>query len=175
MRRPELFILGICPPIHLSLRLLLDLRCMYAYPKLGTFGISKVKKIPITVTGHGHGRILRRMLIARNPTNVLLLISSLLIILLHPVSTDRTLSPEKRKMAQMNGDLVDTNDFNNFTFHTNNNIVKPLYNDNPWDPKIVAKIDRWSLFRGHLRNKSYNCDLKMVFVVDKWSLFGVGH
>ena len=23
-------------------------------------------------------------------------------------------------------------------------------NDNPWDPKIVAVVDRWSLFRGDL-------------------------
>ena len=25
--------------------------------------------------------------------------------------------------------------------------VKPVYNDHPWDPKIVAVVDRWSLFR----------------------------
>ncbi len=25
--------------------------------------------------------------------------------------------------------------------------VKPMYNDHPWDPKIVAVVDRWLLFR----------------------------
>ncbi len=24
--------------------------------------------------------------------------------------------------------------------------VKPVYNGHPWDPKIVAVVDRWSLF-----------------------------
>ena len=33
--------------------------------------------------------------------------------------------------------------------------VKPVYNDHPWDPKIVAVVDRWSLFRGHLSNKKF--------------------
>ena len=28
------------------------------------------------------------------------------------------------------------------------NAVKPVYNDNPWDPNILAIDDRWSLFRG---------------------------
>ena len=26
--------------------------------------------------------------------------------------------------------------------------VKPVYNDYPWNPKIVAVVERWSLFRG---------------------------
>jgi hypothetical protein len=26
--------------------------------------------------------------------------------------------------------------------------VKPVYTDHPWDPKLVAVVDRWSLFRG---------------------------
>jgi len=26
--------------------------------------------------------------------------------------------------------------------------VKPVYNGHPWDPKIMAVVDRWSLFRG---------------------------
>ncbi len=26
--------------------------------------------------------------------------------------------------------------------------VKPVYNDFPMDPKIVAVVDRWSLFKG---------------------------
>jgi hypothetical protein len=26
--------------------------------------------------------------------------------------------------------------------------VKLVYNDHPWDPKFVAVVDRWSLFRG---------------------------
>ena len=28
--------------------------------------------------------------------------------------------------------------------------VKPAYNDHSWDPKFVAVVDRWSLFRGSL-------------------------
>jgi hypothetical protein len=32
--------------------------------------------------------------------------------------------------------------------------VKPVYNNHPRDPKIVAVVDWWSLFRGHLCNKS---------------------
>ncbi len=26
--------------------------------------------------------------------------------------------------------------------------VKPVYNNHPWDPKFVAVVDWWSLFRG---------------------------
>ena len=52
--------------------------------------------------------------------------------------------------------------------------VKPVYNDHPWDPKIVAVIDRWSLFRGRLCSKSSKWDLQMVVVIYKWSLFGGG-
>ena len=32
----------------------------------------------------------------------------------------------------------------------------------------------WSLFRGHLCNKSSNWDLKMMVVIDRWSLFRGG-
>ncbi len=28
------------------------------------------------------------------------------------------------------------------------NTVKPVYNDHPRDPKFVAVVDRWPLFRG---------------------------
>jgi hypothetical protein len=42
--------------------------------------------------------------------------------------------------------------------------VKPVYNDHPRDPKIVAVVDRWSLFRGQLLNKSPNWNLKIVVV-----------
>jgi hypothetical protein len=28
--------------------------------------------------------------------------------------------------------------------------VKPVYNGQPWDPKIMAVVDRWSLFRGRV-------------------------
>ncbi len=52
--------------------------------------------------------------------------------------------------------------------------VKPVYNDHPRDPKIVAVVDRWSLFGCHLCNKRSNWDLKIVVVVDRWSLFGDG-
>ena len=49
-----------------------------------------------------------------------------------------------------------------------------MYNDHPRDPKIVAVVDRCSLFGGHLCYKRSNWDLKIVAVVDRWSLFGGG-
>jgi hypothetical protein len=52
--------------------------------------------------------------------------------------------------------------------------VKPVYNENPRDPKIVTVVDRWSLFKGHLFSKSSKWDPKKVVVWDKWSLFGGG-
>ena len=52
--------------------------------------------------------------------------------------------------------------------------VKLVYNNHPRDPKIVAFVDRWSLFGGHLCYKWSNWDLKTVAVVDRWSLFGGG-
>jgi hypothetical protein len=57
---------------------------------------------------------------------------------------------------------------------TKHSAVKPAHNDHPWDPKIVAVIDRWSLLRGHLCSKSEIWDLKMLTIVDTWSLFGGG-
>jgi hypothetical protein len=30
-------------------------------------------------------------------------------------------------------------------------IVKPVYNDHPWDPKVVTVVDRWSLFSGSFK------------------------
>ncbi len=50
------------------------------------------------------------------------------------------------------------------------NFFEPTYKDHPWDPKIEAVVDRWSLFRGHLCNKNSKWDLKMVVVIDRWSL-----
>jgi hypothetical protein len=47
------------------------------------------------------------------------------------------------------------------------NTVKPVYNDHPGDTKIVAVVDRWSLFRGSLYNKTSTWDLKIVVVVDR--------
>ncbi len=52
--------------------------------------------------------------------------------------------------------------------------VKLVCNDQPWDLKIVAVVERWSLFKGHLCSKIIIWDLKMVAIVDKWSLFGGG-
>jgi hypothetical protein len=52
--------------------------------------------------------------------------------------------------------------------------AKPVYNDHPWDPKIVAVVRRWSLFNGHLSNKCSKWDLKMVVFLDRWSQFGDG-
>ena len=54
------------------------------------------------------------------------------------------------------------------------NRLKPVYNDLPRNPKIVAVVDRWSLFRAHLHNETSNWGLKIVAVVDRWSLFGGG-
>ena len=50
--------------------------------------------------------------------------------------------------------------------------VKPVYNDDPRDPKIVAVVDRWSLLRGHLCYKSseWNLTIVAVYVIDRWSL-----
>jgi hypothetical protein len=42
--------------------------------------------------------------------------------------------------------------------------VKPEYNDHPRDPKIVAVVDMWSLFRGG------KLDVKIVVIVDRRSL-----
>ncbi len=44
------------------------------------------------------------------------------------------------------------------------NTVKPVYNDHNRDPKIVAVVGRWSLFRGRLCNKGSKWDHKW------WSL-----
>jgi hypothetical protein len=44
---------------------------------------------------------------------------------------------------------------------------KYVYNDHPWDPKIVAVVDRWSLFRDNSCYKSYQWDLIMVVVIDR--------
>jgi hypothetical protein len=46
--------------------------------------------------------------------------------------------------------------------------------DRNWDSKIVAFVNKWSLFRGQLCNKSCHWDLKMVVVIHRWSLFGGG-
>ncbi len=35
--------------------------------------------------------------------------------------------------------------------------VKPVYNDHPWDPKIVAVVDTWLLFRDYLSSIRSKC------------------
>ncbi len=40
--------------------------------------------------------------------------------------------------------------------YTFEDTFKPVYNDHPWDPKIVAVVDKWSLFRGYLSKKVLN-------------------
>ncbi len=40
--------------------------------------------------------------------------------------------------------------------------------------KIVAVVDKWSLFRGYFCYIRSNWDLKIVVVADRWSLFGGG-
>ncbi len=37
-----------------------------------------------------------------------------------------------------------------------------MYNDHPWDLKIVAVVERWSLFSGHLCSKVLLWDIKML-------------
>jgi len=55
------------------------------------------------------------------------------------------------------------------------NTVKSVYNFYPWDPKIVAIVDMWSLFKGHFCSKSQILDLKIITIIDRWSLFGYGY
>jgi hypothetical protein len=38
----------------------------------------------------------------------------------------------------------------------------------------VDVVDRWSLFKGHLCNESFNWDLQTMVVTDRWSLLGGG-
>jgi hypothetical protein len=58
---------------------------------------------------------------------------------------------------------------NALIIHLKYSTLKPVYNNHSWDPKIMAVVDRWSLFRGHFRIKISNWDLKMFVVVDRWS------
>ena len=53
-------------------------------------------------------------------------------------------------------------------------MVTYVYNNHPRDPKIVAAVDCWSLFGGHLCYKRSNWDLKIMVVIDRWSLFRGG-
>ncbi len=52
--------------------------------------------------------------------------------------------------------------------------VKPVYKNHSWDLKVVAVVDRWSLFRGRLCNKTSKLDLKMAVIIDRWLLFEDG-
>ena len=52
--------------------------------------------------------------------------------------------------------------------------VKFVCNDHPWDPKTVAAVVRWLLFRGHLYSKSSERDFEMVVVVGRRSIFRGG-
>ena len=49
---------------------------------------------------------------------------------------------------------------NRVAMNGNVNTVKPVNNDHPRDPEIVAVVDRWSVFRGHLCNKNLKWDHK---------------
>ena len=57
--------------------------------------------------------------------------------------------------------------------------VKPVYNDHPQHPKIVAFVDGWSLFGGRLCYKrSYSGPqnsgrCRQVVAIQKWSLVQV--
>ena len=50
--------------------------------------------------------------------------------------------------------------------------VKPVYNDQPRDPKLVVVIDKWSLFGGNLCYERSKWDYKMMGVIGRWLLFG---
>jgi hypothetical protein len=52
--------------------------------------------------------------------------------------------------------------------------VKHAYNDHPWDPKLLAVVDRWLLFIGHFYNKGPIRDILIEIVEDRWTLFGGG-
>ena len=51
-------------------------------------------------------------------------------------------------------------------------LVKPMYNDHPLDPKIVTVVDSWSLFRDQLYTKpSINGDdYRQVVAMPRWTL-----
>ncbi len=52
-----------------------------------------------------------------------------------------------------------------------------MYNDHPWDPKIVSVVGNGSLFRDDFSNIISNRDSVIVTVVvaGRWSLFRGGH
>jgi hypothetical protein len=52
--------------------------------------------------------------------------------------------------------------------------VNPEHYDHTQDPKIVAVVDKWLLFSGHICNKSSTWDHKVMVTVGRWSLFGGG-
>ena len=54
--------------------------------------------------------------------------------------------------------------------------VIPVYNGHPWDPKIVAAVHRWALFRGFSIKIDIEFYLAVVrlAVVDRWPLFRGG-
>jgi hypothetical protein len=54
--------------------------------------------------------------------------------------------------------------------------VKPVYNGHPWDPKIVAVVHRWPLFRGFSNKIPIKFDLAglRLAAVGRWPLFRGG-
>jgi hypothetical protein len=54
--------------------------------------------------------------------------------------------------------------------------VKPVYNGHPWDPKILAVVDRWPLKRGFSIKIAIEFDLAglRLAVVGSWPLFRGG-
>jgi hypothetical protein len=59
---------------------------------------------------------------------------------------------------------------------TNLSTVKPVYNGHPWDPKKVAVVKRWPLFKGSSYKTSMDlgCLGIRLAVVDRWPLFRGG-
>jgi hypothetical protein len=54
--------------------------------------------------------------------------------------------------------------------------VNPFYNGHPWDPKIVAVVHKWLLFRGFSIKIAIEFDLARLrlAVVGRWPLFRGG-
>ena len=68
------------------------------------------------------------------------------------------------------------NDFLKKTYIRIENTVKHVYNDHPWDPKFVAVVDRWSLFRGTFMLQKFKMGpqnggrYRQVVAIRRWSL-----
>ncbi len=90
---------------------------------------------------------------------------------------------QPRKLLRRVGGSLTWGMDGNLQRHLNNNNIRIFYFQSQIQsnlcttttlggPKIVAVVDRWSLFRGYLCIESSKWDHKMVVVRERWSLFG---